>query len=43
MNNFENSVLDTIKQNNLINDGDIIVVGFSGGPDSTTLIHVLNK
>lgn len=43
MNDFENRVLNAIKDNNLIKDGDKVVVGFSGGPDSTTLLHILNK
>lgn len=43
MNDFETRILNAIKNNNLIKDGDVVVVGFSGGPDSTTLLHVLNK
>ncbi len=43
MNDFEIRVLNAIKNNNLIKDGDKVVVGFSGGPDSTTLLHILNK
>lgn len=43
MNEFENRVLKTIVENKLISNGDTIVVGFSGGPDSTTLLHILNK
>lgn len=34
-------VLDTIKKNNLINYGDGIVVGISGGYDSVCLLHIL--
>lgn len=34
-------VLDLIKKNSMINNGDSIVVGVSGGPDSVCLLHVL--
>ncbi len=34
-------VLDTIKKNNLIDYGDGIVVGISGGYDSVCLLHIL--
>lgn len=34
-------VLSTIRKNNLIKNGDCIVVGVSGGPDSICLLHVL--
>lgn len=40
---LEEHVLKTIKTNNLIEDGDSIVVGVSGGPDSITLLDVLLK
>ena len=40
---LEQNFLDTIKENNLINKGDLIVVGVSGGPDSITLLTCLNK
>ena len=36
-------VLETIKKYNLIEDGDKLVVGVSGGPDSITLLDVLLK
>jgi tRNA(Ile)-lysidine synthase len=36
-------VLDTIRKHNLIKNGDILVVGVSGGPDSICLLHVLFK
>lgn len=38
---LEEKVLYTIKQYELIKDGDTIVVGVSGGPDSMTLLNVL--
>lgn len=38
-----NKVLSSVKKHNLIEDGDKIVVGVSGGPDSIALIHILNK
>ena len=40
---LEQKFLDTIKENNLIDEGDVIVVGVSGGPDSITLLTCLNK
>lgn len=36
-------VLQTIKESNLIKDGDGIVIGVSGGPDSICLLHILNE
>jgi len=36
-------VLDTIRQHNLIEHGDKIVVGISGGPDSVCLLHILHR
>lgn len=40
---LEEQFLKTIKKFNLINDGDSIVVGVSGGPDSICLLTMLNK
>ena len=40
---LEKEVLSTIKKYNMINDGDKVVIGVSGGPDSITLLNVLNK
>src|SRR3712207_5388336 len=37
------TVLDTIKSNNMIEDGYKIIVGLSGGPDSVCLLHVLHR
>jgi len=38
---LKDEVLKTIKKYNLIENGDKIVVGVSGGPDSICLLHVL--
>lgn len=40
---MEHKVLDTIKKYNLIENGDKVIVGVSGGPDSISLLHILNK
>ena len=39
---LKKDILKTITKYNLIQNGDKIVVGVSGGPDSMTLINVLN-
>lgn len=39
----EQKVLRFIKDNNLISDGDKILIALSGGPDSVFLLHFLNK
>lgn len=39
--NMKEKVLETIKKYNLIENGDKIVVGVSGGPDSITLLNML--
>ena len=36
-------ILNTIKKYNLIESGDRIVIGVSGGPDSILLLHILNE
>ena len=38
---LEKKVLDTIKKNELIKNGDNIVIGVSGGPDSMALLNSL--
>jgi len=40
---FEEKVKDTIRRFNLINEGDRIGVGISGGKDSISLLYFLNK
>lgn len=40
---FKEEILKTIKKYKLIQNGDKIVVGLSGGPDSISLINVLNE
>lgn len=40
---FLNNVTNTIKKYNLINDGDRLVLGVSGGPDSICMLDVLNR
>ncbi len=40
---FENKVVETIKRFNLIWENDKIIVGSSGGKDSTALLHILKK
>jgi len=40
---LKEKVKQTIKKYNLINSGDNIVIGVSGGPDSICLLHVLNE
>ena len=41
MNNFESKVLNFIRDNEMVKAGDKVIVGFSGGADSTALITVL--
>ena len=40
---LKEKVLETIKKYNLIENGDKIVVGVSGGPDSICLVDLLNE
>ena len=36
-------VLSTIKKYNLIENGDKLVLGVSGGPDSMAMLSILNR
>lgn len=40
---LEEKILNTIQKYNLIENGDRIVLGVSGGPDSLTMLNILNK
>ena len=40
---LKEKVLNTIKKYNLINDGDKLVLGVSGGPDSISMLNILNE
>lgn len=40
---LERKVLGTIERFSMLSGGDRVVVGFSGGPDSSVLLHILNK
>lgn len=40
---MKNKVLNTIKQYNLIQPQDKIVLGVSGGPDSISMLHIFNE
>ena len=40
---MKNKVLKTIKTNNLIENGDKIVLAVSGGPDSIAMLYILNE
>ena len=40
---MEEKVLKTINKYNLIENGDKVVIGVSGGPDSITLLDILLK
>jgi len=36
-------IINYIEKNKLLNDGDRIIVGFSGGADSAALLHILHR
>lgn len=40
---MKNKVIETIKKYNLIESGDRIVLGVSGGPDSISMLNILNE
>ncbi len=40
---LKEKIVETIKKYNLIQNGDSIVIGVSGGPDSICLLHILNE
>ena len=40
---MKQKVLETIKKYNLIEDGDKIVLGVSGGPDSISMLNILKE
>jgi len=43
MNELQEKVLKTIKKHELVKNGDTILIGVSGGPDSVTLLHIMNE
>jgi tRNA(Ile)-lysidine synthase len=43
MANFLDKIKSTIKKHNMLQKNDGVLVGVSGGPDSVTLLHVLNS
>lgn len=40
---MEDRIYKTLIENKLISEGDTVIVGASGGPDSQFMIHILNK
>ena len=40
---MKNKVLETMKKYNLIENGDKLVLGVSGGPDSISMLNILNE
>lgn len=43
MTRMKNKVKETIKKYNLIQPGDKVVLGISGGPDSISMLNILNE
>lgn len=43
MTKMKDKVIETIKKYNLIESGDKIVLGVSGGPDSISMLNILNE
>ncbi|GAA0123892.1 MAG: tRNA lysidine(34) synthetase TilS [Clostridium argentinense] len=39
---MKDKVLRTIAENNMVDNGDRIIIALSGGPDSITLLHILH-
>lgn len=40
---MKQKVMETIKKYDLINDGDKVILGVSGGPDSISMLNILNE
>ena len=40
---MKQKVIETIRKYNLIEDGDKIVLGVSGGPDSISMLNILKE
>lgn len=40
---LQQKILDTIQAKHLIEQGDVVVIGVSGGPDSVCLLHILHS
>ena len=40
---MKEKVLQTIKKYNLIESGDKIILGVSGGPDSISMLNIMNE
>lgn len=40
---FSSDVLSTIKEHGMLSGGETVLVGFSGGPDSSCLLHFLHE